>query len=1103
MGLTDDQKKFVDCLGSNVLLSASAGSGKTTTMVQKLIKLITYDKVPVTNMLVLTFTKASASEMRQKLYLALTKLCSTSSDEFLLQQLDNINTADIGTIDSICRKILAKYFYAVDIDPAFVQLDDKEQKYMLSKSIDQVFDARIQSGNEAFFELYQSYLVKRSPRTLKDMVLELYNFLEVKPDREQWTNYVLNDCYNEDIDSNFVAKYLLEFYQSIVAGYTDTLAKLQTMCPPKDKAYVDYVTCRLGLVREFMNCATYLQATQAMGRELVAKPRIKTEPEFKQQIDIFHDQFGVTYKKLREVFVPFDKDAMSTTKRLVRTLFSVVADVDAHYTATKRQMGALDFADLEQLTLQILSNDAIRQQLQQQYKYIFVDEYQDINELQDQIIEALSSNNLNLIGDVKQSIYEFRQSTPRLFVEKYDNYSTGHGQVVNLNHNFRSDDNILQFVNSVFDTLITKRTLGIDYKSTSRLQSGTDATSDYNVVTASVINKTEELADKTQAEVHLIVDKIRDYISQGYTYRDIAIIMRNRGELAEALYRTLKDINVPVRVDYKADIFEFSEVQVLLSVLKLINNDNDDRALATVLLSPIGELNEQQLADIATNTSLPNFYMRAKAYDKNDQIKPKLDNVFANINMWRHYLVNHSITQCVDYILNQYDLINHYLSMPDGQEKIANIDTFKSMLSVSDNLIDVLEYCEQANGKKVDINIVPNTHNCITVTTIHSSKGLEYKCVILAGLGNTIRQEKDTYINISKTYGVGLRHVDENTREVRDVFVKSACLMDKQKSIIEEEIRLLYVALTRAKERLHLIGVYNMEQLELRVQKPIYASTTMWDLIFKSLPASERAKLFSSDSATLYEHQPCACRVQVYDEVSYDEEQIAGTDLPDADEKLLGQLNQMYAYKYPYINQQNVAIKNTVTSILTEQNDYENVVEHSAKLTIDNVPNQDSLALGTVYHLVMQNVDYFDATAKAKDIIADLVNSGKLSPAYADKIDTAQIDQAIVNVRQLLNSDTKILKEQQFIMRGKHSDFVEKGADMTVVVQGVIDLVLISGGSAIVIDFKTNRTSAKNLLNTYAKQLQLYSHALASASNVTVTNKLLYSFHLGRFVTVE
>lgn len=1104
MALTAEQQKFVDITNTNVLLSASAGSGKTTTMVQKLIKLIVEDRVPVRNMLVLTFTKSAASEMRQKLYLKLTEVASNSNDQFLVDQLEDINLADIGTIDSICKKLITKYFYAIDIDPSFVQLDEKENNYLLNKCIDKVFEMLISKNDNDFFTLYESYLTKRSTRVLKDMVKSLYEFLIVKPNVEEWINFVINECYNEDVDFNYCAKYLLSFYQSSVSNFVEQFERALAMCPTEDKykAYRIYLEERLGLCKEFVNASTYLQAVGIMSRELSAKPRTKIDVEFKEFVDVLHDEFKTLYLKLQVAFAPFNSEAFSKTKQNIITLFNVEKLLLQEYDNIKKQMGALNFSDLEHKALEILQNPNIAKQLQDYYKFVFVDEYQDINELQDKIILTLSNNNLNLIGDVKQSIYEFRQSTPQLFVDKYNAYEKGAGQVVNLNHNFRSDDNILQFVNSIFDVLITPQTLGLDYKKVSRLQAGGDKLSNYDNVGITLVDG-EDVEDKIQSEVDVVVDKIYKLVQKGYNYKDIAVILRNRGELAQAIYNKLKDLSVPVRVDYRTNIFATNEVQVLYSILKVINNIQDDISLATLLVSPLYSMTEEELVQIRLSAPAEPFHMAVSAYNINDEIKEKINKVLNDINIWQHYLINHSVLECIQKVMLDFDLKNHYLSMPDGLEKVANIEQFLSILSMGDNLVDIIDYINQFQGENYQINIVPNTKNCITITTIHSSKGLEYKCVILAGLGGTIRQETDSKINISKKFGIGLKFMDTEKRLMGDVFVKSACLLDKQKGIIEEEIRLLYVALTRAKEQLELVGIYPIKKILIRSAKNIYSSTTLLDLIFKSVPNMYLNHFENNKQFDLYKGEHSHAKVEIYDKVESTNMEMPVIELTKPNKDLVRKLSTYFAYKYPYASHQNIAIKNSVTSILMEQSDYENIVESSANLQIDNVPNMDGLELGTAYHLVMQHVDYFSDCFDALNLINKLVTEGVLSVELTSKIDALAINNAVKAVKGLINAKSQVFKEQQFIMKGKHKDFVNNGSELDVIVQGVIDLALISNGQAIIIDFKTNKTSAKHLINTYAKQLSLYSVAFEKAKKVKVTQKLLYSFYLQKFVSCD
>ncbi len=1106
MKLTANQQQFRDHVGCNVLLSASAGSGKTSTMVAKLVKLITEHRVPIKNILTLTFTKSAANEMRQKLYVNLSEYVAQNYDEFVVDQIENINLADIGTIDSLCNKLVKKYFYVIGIDPTFEILDNDSTNYLLDKAIDNVFENLMLADDANFYNLYESYLTNRSAKGLSQMVKDLYDFLCVKPDYIKFRDFVINECYNSDIDTNICAKYLLKINQDIVKDFESQILTLLDMLTDdqSDSGYRYYLSVRLGFVREFVNCKTYSEAVQIIKSYDLPDMPSKRNTSFKELFKNFHNEFKPVHKVLTDEFYELNTQHFAMAKQNVTTLFDVTQRVMDEFDKLKANRGALTFNDLEHYTLKILQDKNIRVELQKYYQHVFFDEYQDINELQDEILTLIADDNLNLIGDVKQSIYEFRQSTPQLFVDKFNQYLNGNGRVINLNENFRSEDNILQFVNSVFNSLITTKTLGIDYRTQSNLQAGLGEGQQHgnNRVQMHIIASSKDL-DKEQSEVNLILSQIERLVSLGYKYQDIAIILRNRGSMAAGLHKALKDVNVPCSVDYNINIFDNNEIKVMLSVMKVLNNYHDDISLATVLLSPIVGLTEADLVKVRLQEG-DKFYQKVLDYNENDKIGQKIGEFKNFVRTYRHYLINHTVCQTMEQILSDYNLTNYYLSMPDGNEKLANIEQFLNIVSLNNDLTHALEYIDKLMGGSYQIKVVPSTKNCVTITTIHSSKGLEYKCVILAGLGSHIKIEKDGKLNISKNYGVGVKYIDVVTREQKDLFVKSACLLDKRRSAIEEEIRLLYVALTRAKEQLVLTGTCSLDDMMKNYIKSIYASKTYFDLILKSVPNTQISKFYHPGTFSYYvDNQMQNCDCFIYESFDRVQQQDVELKLGEIDDNVAQSLRKYYAYEYPYQHYNNVATKNTVTSILTDDNDYVNVVEDMQTLTIDSVPNNDSLELGNAYHAVMQNIDYRATNINVEAIISKLVINGIVDSEVAHKINIKAIHTAVDNVRKLITPTTTILKEQQFIMKGLHSSFVEGGVDISTLVQGVIDLYLINDGQAIVIDFKTNKTNASNLINTYRKQLELYTIALQKAKNVKVTNKLLYSFHLNKFVKVE
>ena len=453
-----EQEDFINSFGKNLLVSASAGSGKTSTMIQKLIKILD-DNQPISSLLVVTYTNAAASEMRLKLYNELNKIIAVTTDTkkkaFLKEQLDNINNAEIGTLHAICKKIIVKYFYELGVSPDFNLVMDKDQKYLLDMAVNNIFNKRIKMLDEEFCELYDCYNPSRNDAHLKSIVLQLYNYKLAKTDYNTWKTDFLNNTYNDDLNSNPACIYLLEYYQQELLHKSSQLLMFKKEA--KDcgyDRYLPYLDSKIQFIDRFVVAADFEQSVKIVDTAVfVAKPRVlKTmsanELEFDERIAEFQKFFNKLLDDIEKGYTATDitqiKNNILTAKKNVIKILDLVDEIEEEYSRIKKQKNLLDFNDLEEQMLKLLNNEQIRTALKDQYQFVFVDEYQDINEKQEKILQCLvSENNYYMIGDVKQSIYAFRQSSPEIFINKYNQFSTPNDDSKVIKFNKRKVDAFL------------------------------------------------------------------------------------------------------------------------------------------------------------------------------------------------------------------------------------------------------------------------------------------------------------------------------------------------------------------------------------------------------------------------------------------------------------------------------------------------------------------------------------------------------------------------------------------------------------------------------------------------------------------------------------
>lgn len=1108
---TKAQQLFIDLRDGNILVSASAGSGKTFTMIEKLVKLVV-EKTDLKKLLVVTYTNASASEMKQRLYARLVEELAQSNDEslkeYISEQIDAIGGSDIGTLHSVCKKILQNYFYVAEIDPAFELITNKEQEYLFDVATTNVFNKLVSSNDETFYNLYSLYNNKRNYNELKIIVKKLYEFSLSKVDYYEWKNYVLNNCCDANLENNMSAKFLVEYYKNVVGGFETPLQHLLCDSDENVKKYGEYVKVFIRIITEIKNASSYGElCSLAKSISFPSKPRVNN----KNPDDvIYSDKLGgvvAELKKMLEEFcavvVDYSETELNNMKSVVSWLFWLKELVESEYKKLKTSRNALDFSDLEHLTLKILQNNVVKQQLQQKYEYVFVDEYQDINQVQEKIITSISRNNMNMIGDLKQSIYQFRLSSPEIFVGKYNDYkvNTKNGTVVDLNNNFRSEPNILEFANFIFEVLMTKSTVGIDYTSTSRLEPDPSKKAQKKcVVDVDLLTKESE---NDVDETELIALDVAKLVKEGYDFKDIAILLRNKDDFAVSVIEKLRENNIPCDATYKTKLFDNNEVLVIYSLLKVMNNGYDDLALATCLKSMFCGLTEQDMLVIRETMESGNFYEAVLNYKDNndDEISKKLDTFYGFVDECRFKLNNLTIVELLQDVFEKYMVFEHYSSFKDGRVRIGNLNQLLKIVSNNEYKYDLskcLDYLDGFKEKEENFDVSGGS-NSVKIMTIHASKGLEYPAVILGGVGRSFRINSNTNtLVINDKLGLGVKILDKNNRTKKESLVASSCKLSNRINEINEEIRLLYVALTRAKSRMIVVGSTSLKTLKSKHQYSIYSSKNYLELISKAVSENDLNRI--NDGLVIVKNGENEFRFNVISQelASCEKNESRPIMLVKPNEKLVEKLNEYYNYSYPHTCT-NVAIKNTVTSILKEEIDYENKVENVSSVGEVVCKNQDGMSLGTAYHTIMQNLNYTESV----DDVRAIIDKIKTVDLPYDKVDINKIMTAINVLGSIVKSAVKISKEQQFVMKVNYTDVVSNGENVSVLVQGVIDLVVENENSAIIIDFKTNKThNEKTLKDAYALQLKLYSNAYEKATNKKVEHRYLYSFEMGKLIEV-
>lgn len=1134
--LNDIQKEFVlNEENRNVLVSASAGTGKTTSMISKLVYLIVEKKVKLKELLVVTYTISAANEMKQKLFKLLSQAINNIDDleerNRISDELDELNNADIGTIHSICKKLITKYFYELGIDPKFSILTDKEQKYLLAESIQKVFDGYIISKDEEFFNLFESYNSKRETEDLKAIVERIFTFLKSKEDAESWKKEVLSKAYDLNVEENSCARYLHSYYKDLFARFEPEFKLLFERADVLGLSRIDSFKEKVwGFFVQVKHSKNYLDMANFIANfDVPTKPnkadKISGEALFWEDMDIAFYKLKEIIEKAQEALVYGTEESFKTRLKFVfnnlSKIFEVVQKTNDVYSRLKQNKKCLDFNDLEFYTLELLKNEVVLEEIRKSYKHVFIDEYQDVNGVQEKIVTTLSNGkNLIMIGDVKQSIYEFRLSVPQNFIDKYNDKENN--KIFDFNQNYRSEDNILQFVNSIFNVLISTKTIGLDYTN-ANLVCGKEITKDkcvsMDIVSLEKAEKGEKSTTNKEAqyeiESNLVVDKINDYITRinsqskakEYEFKDIAILTRKKGENIRYLYNKLQENNIPVSVELKSNLFDNPEVIFLISFLKILNNFEDDIALASVMKNPIFAFDENEFVEIKTFKD-DRFWKNAREYDLGT-LGLKLKNFWNTIEEYKIFLNNHKVAETLERFILDKGVLAFYKTLPDGLEKESNINEFLIFASNEAYAYSLNRFLDYISGVSDNNHVlrVKANENCVKITTMHSSKGLDYKAVIVYDFSsefNLNNREKDLFI--CDKLGIGIRYFDLKNRLETKSLPMLACKTLSAKNQIDEEIRLFYVALTRAKKELYIVGAYNLDKILEKRNEPIYSCKSFLELLFYSVDDLDLYK-FSNKIPEFYinEGNPGECKVRIIEnkiqKIEREEEPII---LTSGDNLVVKELKKYFDYAYPNKIISDVAVKNSVTSIMQEEVDYEKLVENIADLGEKSSVklNNSALKIGTAYHLIMENLTYKEDLMDIISIMADLEQSGKLDKESLKFISAEKIFEAVKAINSL--NPLNIRKEVQFILSIPYKEVVENSdIDRKVLIQGVVDLIIETSDGLMIIDFKTNRNcTEKYLINAYELQLNIYQKAIEKALKRKVEKKYIYSFELKKLIEI-
>ena len=1176
---TVPQQHCITARGGDVLVSAAAGSGKTAVLIERVIERLTDSEHPldIDRLLIVTFTKAAAAEMKQRLSARLTELLADDPDNtHLLRQQMLLPSAMITTIDGFCTAVLREYFDKAGLSPRFGIADEHELKLMRSDALDETLEIFYAAAEDGFLALCDLVNGARDDSGIKAVIENIYDTIQAQAFPMDWlrdntvtlgpTTPLAHSAWGKTMRrfAGDKLRLLAELAENAAAPLYDITDAA---------AYADRLRSDITmLTRAALLLQDEGETWDAMARAVdMAVPA--NLPASKKIDALLAENVKATWTLIREeirkkilpLFAETEQDArahVEATAPKLQALCDLVETFTAHLDAKKRAKNLLDFADLEHLTLQLLYDHAanaptpLAAEIGARFTEIMVDEFQDSNRVQDTMFSMLKtdSNTLFFVGDVKQSIYGFRQACPQLFLEKKDSAAPYDGKqfpaCITLGENFRSRHDVTGTVNFVFDSLMTKDTCGIEYQKSERLQAGATYPAADSAAELLLMDNPFAGRDLSAHDVEAlaVATRIKELLAHGQVtengvlrpvqYGDICILLRKRSDALTAYAETLQNQGIPIAIDTAVPFFESTEIMTATALLQTIDNPLRDVSLMAVLLSPLVGMTADDCAKIriqAKEISGKTVHLYtaltlvADGAHTDSILKQKVQNILARLRRYRRLAVSLSVENLLSRIYEETPLLYTAGANTQGAARLDNLRHLahmaRTLSATVSGLSAFVRHLDrlQAEGIQVQAPHSAATNNAVQIMTMHGAKGLEFPIVFLGNLfGEFHRETVKQTVFTHATAGVALSGYDRQTLTAFPTVSQNGVRTAERYTDMEEELRVLYVAMTRAKEKLIMVGV--KKNLPARIQKlAVYLPKTPhidsmrmlslncyadWLLLcFLRHPDGVylRGCADGADIPVLESEAPLICRVMQADELESDTVQTADiptqNDLPQAVE-----MRARMAYTYPFTALQSIPAKMAASALAHRETAADFVAISRPSFLSDG--GMTPAERGTAMHTFMQYADY---AAAAENVTAEkerLYHDGFLSAAQRDVLDETKLAAFFGgDLYARITRAPRVWRELAFTMPIAAGSIDESLSDAaakeTVIVQGIADCVFEEGGGIVIVDYKTDRVQDDTVLSArYKKQLEIYRTALQDMLGLPVKETLLYAFHTGHTVKI-
>lgn len=1205
MAWTNEQQAAIDSRGQTLLLSAAAGSGKTAVLVERIIRRLLDKEYPIdiTELLVVTFTKAAAAEMRDRIGTALMKALSETKDPRVERQLALLPSAQISTLHAFCQHVIRKYFYTIDLDPAFFIAGEEELNLLRRQVLEDVFLSYYEDDEKAsiLYPLADMFGSDRGDDILMDTVSRMYIYARSLAWPEHWLKEaarsydVAPDAVIDDMvwagPIKDAVRRILEEDARLYDGVLYHLRQREAFAPACDTFVAEQAALRQAAqARSWNDLSRFVRAIDFPRLKSLRKLSDDDKAVWERCKKVRDDVKKDVIKILQAVYFSATPeewlDGMRAMKPIMDGLVTLTLDFAKAYGAAKKEKGWIDFSDLEHFCLQILLApdaspehpvpSAAAEELRSQYEEVFIDEYQDTNGVQELITRLVSGeDNRFMVGDIKQSIYRFRLADPTLFLEKYHSFSRDEKAVqrcIDLGRNFRSVPVVLDAVNAVFSRAMTAEAAGMDYGEREKLYAGRQAPDDerwiggpveVDIVPTPSDEEDDDGSTAFEKECRFIAGRIGELLASGrmaarkdgtlepLSYRHIVVLLRSMAGKADVLIQALQEGGIPAYAEQSGGYFAAVEVQVMLALLRCIDNPEQDLAMAAVLRSPLVGLDETALAGVRLAgdgtlwQNLPAFV--ASLPDGVDE-KEDLQQFMAAFDSWRTYSRRHGVAELLQRLYDDTAYVDFVGAMPGGDVRQANLKALYDRARQYEEagfrgLFRYLQLMDKMKEDGLDLapaKVVSEKEDVVRIMSIHKSKGLEFPVVFVADMGKAFnRRDTQDQILFHNRLGIGLKQYDPEWRMSYPTLIWSGIAAQLRWEGAAEEERILYVAMTRARDQLILTGHSShidrdWQRWTSRLNPAQAKSYFDWVMPAALAPFGTKADADYARPGTAWQDAIWQVRIAravpagTVEEGAYDGEprlealrrgDLTGTPVPSW-------LDEQLSWQYAYPQAVRTAAKFSVSEVKRRYQELhsdelqdEAALSVPAAAVIPTAPGEDDAfaALppwlageeaavsgaqrGTALHKALQYITLAanQTTATLRREIDAFVRQGLLSREEAKLVYVpvlAAFCQSDIGRR--MAESPELHREYPFtVLLAGGNPLPETETGEQILIQGVIDCLFREDDAWILVDYKSDRLETADAFRSrYAVQLALYKRAVEQITHRPVEETYIYSLHL-------